>query len=279
MLGNDLFVHDRQFRRLLARDPEVDLVTVALELARDADSQLDIQAALDWFEAQSAELRPTILRAKTEREAVESLVRHLGTHLGLRGDSESYSRPESSYLNHVIETGRGIPISLSIIYMGVADRIGVDLNGVSAPAHFLTRCETVDGTIFIDAFSQGRMMDGGECVEWVSRISRLSPSDVRPMLRATDARSIVIRMLNNLKVLHTQLEDWAAARKVQQRLFALKPGRYEEQRDLALLTARTVHTAEAIKLIQSCLQVCPKEERDMLSRELEQAQKRQAQWN
>ena len=279
MIGDDSFVHDFEFQKLMARDNDVDLVTVALELARDANAELQFDQTLEWLDAQALKLKPVVIRSRTEHEALQALSDHLGTTCELGGDTDAYSQAASSYLDRVVIDRRGIPITLSVIYMAVAERVGIELSGVAAPAHFLTRSETVDGPVFIDAFSGGRLMDTEECVGWISQVSHLGPSDVLPMLRAADRRSIVIRMLNNLKVLHSQQEDWSAARRVQQRLLALKPGRYEEQRDFALLSARTIHTSDAIKLLERCLQVCPEGEREALTEELEKARKRQAQWN
>jgi regulator of sirC expression with transglutaminase-like and TPR domain len=98
----------------------------------------------------------------------------LGGKHGLRGNEQAYERPDSSYLNRIIETSSGLPIALSILYMAVAERVRVDLHGVSAPRHFLLRYESAEGPLFIDPFSGGRVLDEQECTGWISELSGLS---------------------------------------------------------------------------------------------------------
>lgn len=273
------FAADSEFRNLVARESDVDLVRIALEIARDADPNLDFADTLQWLDAQAEALKPTVLRARSDAEAFAALCEHLGQTCGLHGDSESYRSAESSYLNRVIETRRGIPISLSVIYMAIADRIGLELKGVAAPAHFLTRYDLDEGPIFIDAFDSGRQMTTSECVEWLSDIAEMEDQDIWSTLRPVSPRSITIRMLNNLKVLHAANEDWKASHRVQLRLTALKPGSYEERRDLAILTSRINATSQAIRLLEQCLTVCPDCEREMLQGLLDQAHRNHSRWN
>lgn len=279
MIGQEGFERDEQFHRLMVRDPHIDLLVAALELARDAEPDLQFAHTLDWFDQQAALLKSAVARARTEREVLQIISRHLGQELGFTGDADCYDRPESSFLNRVVESRRGIPISLSLVYLGLADRVGIELAGVAAPSHFLTRCETVDGPVFVDAFDHGRLLSSDQCVGWLGQLTMLPATQIIPALKPVSARVIIIRMLNNLKVLYAREELWSAARRVQMRLTALRPGRYEEQRDLALVTARTRHTADAIRMLEQCLHVCPAADREFLQRELTATRKRQAQWN
>ena len=148
------------------------------------------------------------------------------------------SGPKAAFLNRVVETGRGLPITLSILYMAVADRVGIDLRGVSAPRHFLTRFESVDGSLFVDPFARGRIISQRECVRWLCEISGLKKADVRVSLKPVGSRTIVIRMLNNLKALYIRQESWPAAWMVQHRLAALLPCSYQERHNLALISIR-----------------------------------------
>jgi regulator of sirC expression with transglutaminase-like and TPR domain len=109
--------------------------------------------------------------------------------------------------------------------MAVAQRVGIDLRGVSAPKHFLTRYESVGGTWFVEAFSRGRVLSRNECSRWLSQSVGLKRSDMRVAL---GPRAIVIRMLNNLKVLYARQSNWTAAWMVQHRLTALQPASYQD---------------------------------------------------
>jgi regulator of sirC expression with transglutaminase-like and TPR domain len=270
---------DFEFLKLLTRRRDVDLMTVALELARDAYADLDFRETFDWFETRAEELRGAIARAKSERDGLAELCRFISEDKGIFGDEESYDRPDGSYLHRVIETKRGIPLSLSLVYMGIGDRLGIDLRGVSAPMHFLTRYESVDGPLFIDAFSRGRILTYRQCRNWLTDLTRLPRGHIRSALKPVNARTIVIRMLNNLKAIYARQENWPASWKVQHRLTALQPASYQERRDLALISLHANRPGDALDLLESCLRVCPPEERDGLSRQLRQARSDIARWN
>ena len=147
------FPQDDEFSKLLRRQREINLSLVALEIARDAYPQLDFAHSLCWIAKRGSELIAPAARCQSDRALLRELGRSLaGTH-GLHGDKEAFHRPEASYLHRVIETGVGIPISLSIVYSAVAEEAGIQLSGVAAPMHFLTRYDGAGGTFFVDAFN------------------------------------------------------------------------------------------------------------------------------
>ena len=156
--------------------------------------------------------------------------------------------------------------------------MGIDLRGVSAPRHFLTRYESVDGTIFIDPFSRGRILSQRACIKWISEISGLAKVDVRSSLKPAASRTIVMRMLNNLKALYVKQENWPAAWMVQHRLTALAPSSYQERRDLALISIRQP-AGHAIDLLRSCLRTCPNGEKPALENHLREANSQLCRWN
>jgi regulator of sirC expression with transglutaminase-like and TPR domain len=273
------FERDREFQKLVARRNDVDVTLAALELARDADPELDFQPTIEWLDACAGELAGAAARAKTERDALSELARGIAEKHGIYGEEAAYERPESSFLHCVIESGRGIPISLSILYMAVARRVGIDLTGVSTPMHFLTRAETIDGPVFLDAFGRGRLLEPVECVEWIARIAEVPKASVRATLKPASPRTIMIRMLNNLKAVYARREEWAAAWTVQRRLAALQPASYQERRDLALISLHACRPGHAIDLLEACLKSCPDAERPILAGHLSEARRLVARWN
>ena len=270
---------DCEFFKLLTRRCDVDLTTVALELARDAYPHLNFRPTLDWCDARAEDLSGPVARAKSEHDVLAELGRCLAQENGIFGDKQSYERTDGSYLHRVIETKRGIPISLSLLYMAVGERLGLDLKGVSAPMHFLARYESVDGPLFIDAFSCGRVMTYKECKTWLADLTGLPRDGLRSALRPVDARTVVIRMLNNLKALYLNQQSWLAAWKVQHRLAALQPASYQERRDLALISLYAERPGPAVDLLNSCLRTCPDAEREMLEQHLQQARTNVCRWN
>ena len=273
------FSADVEFSKLLLRDSDVDLTLVALEIARDANPNLRFEETLDWIAARAQELSGRAAGAWSESDALRALSALLADQHGLCGDEGAYQIAESSYLPEVIARKRGIPISLSILYMAVAQAIGLELRGVAAPQHFLTRFDGVEGPIFLDPFVGGRLMDGDECLHFLHEVTNMPESELKPCLKPANARAIVIRMLNNLKVLHARHEDWQAAWLVQERLVALKPTSYEERRDLAVIALKSERTQAAIDLLEDCLAECQDDQRAVLEQHLDEAKRQLARWN
>jgi regulator of sirC expression with transglutaminase-like and TPR domain len=270
---------DSEFLKLMTRRAEVDLTNVALELARDAYPDLDFRVSLDWIDARAEELAGPVARAHSERAALEEVSRLIAEKYGILGSTEAYERADGSFLNRIIESQCGIPISLTLLYMAIAERLGIDFKGVSAPAHFIARYESVDGPVFIDAYHHGRIMTSDQCLSWLAELSGQSEELIRPAMRPVEHRMIVIRMLNNLKALYARQQNWAAAWMVQHRLTALQPGAYHERRDLALISLRANRPGHALDLLESCLLVCPDDERETLEHSLRQAKQGVAHWN
>jgi regulator of sirC expression with transglutaminase-like and TPR domain len=275
----DSFDCDAEFLKLMSRREDVDLTIAALEIARDAQPGLDFSPTLDWIEARGRELIGPLATAATERGLLEELGASIAETHGVFGTRERYDRPDSSYLNRVVETGRGLPISLSVLYMAVAERAGVQLDGVAAPLHFLVRYESTEGPLFVDPYHRGRVLERDECIAWLSSMSGLVNGCVERALEPVGSRTILVRMLNNLKSLHVRNEDWRAAWNVQTRLTALQPSSYHERRDLAQIALRAGRPGHAIELFECCLKSCPPKDVAVLREELATARGRLALWN
>lgn len=274
------FSADAEFLKLLTRrDDGVDLTRAALELARDADPQLNFAPTLAWIDARAGELGGPLARAPSDVEMLRAFGSHLAGNHGLVGNAECYERADSSFLNRVIELKTGLPIALSVLYMAVAERAGVSLKGVGAPVHFLTRYETLDGVLFVDAFAGGTILTLQNCLDRVQETSGLSGAQALSALEPASSRQIVVRMLNNLKALYARAQDWHACWKVQHRLLALQPAAFPERRDWALVSLRAGRAGPAINMLESCLATCPPDDREMLEQQLDEARRELAKWN
>jgi regulator of sirC expression with transglutaminase-like and TPR domain len=279
MKPHDDFPHDVEFRKLLSRSSDVDLTVVALEIARDANSRLDFGHTLEWIAKRANEFGAPMARASSDRVVLKELARCLSGQHGLHGDRGAFERAESSYVNRVIETGLGIPISLSLVYVAVAQQAGLELVGVAAPMHFLTRYDALEGPLFLDAFHEGQVIEYDECLSWLQSLSGLEVDHVESLLEPASPREIVIRMLNNLKAVNVRQEDWSMAWKAQRRLTALHPGAYDQQRDLAYLAMKAHHPGQAFDVIESCLKDCPDQDRPLLMSQLRTAEREIAELN
>ena len=273
------FQDDAQFLRLVRREADIDLVVAALEIARDEQPGLDFAATLETICSSVASLTRSVAMAGNDINELNLLINHLTDDLNLRGDDRCFDEPQTSYLNCVLESGRGLPITLSVIYMAIASELGIPLEGIAAPSHFLTRLNSDAGIVYVDPFRQGLMMDEVECVEWLHEITELPTAEIYPTLKPVSERMIIIRMLNNLKTLFGSKDQWTSAWKVQRRLALLKPGSWRERRDLAILTLRAGRPGEAASLLEHCISVCTIQERPVLQHHLRQAKQLIPQFN
>lgn len=250
---------DLEFSRLIRREDGIDLQRLALEMARDEYPELELERLLSWFDRIAAEIKPKLRVTFSVTESLLVMIEHLAGERGFYGTSAAFRDPRCSYLNRVIETGRGLPITLSLVYMGVAERLGLELKGVALPLHFVCRMETSRGPLFIDAFTNGNILTEKQCVEWLKRTCDLSEDVIQRSLGPAEPRTIVLRMLNNLKVMYAQQEAWKSLWNVQNRLCALQTGNWQERRDLGMVSVQANRPGLAVELLTDCLKSCQNE--------------------
>jgi len=268
-----------EFAKLVLRDEEVDLVRVALEIAADAWPDLSFDTTERWIAERRDELLATVTAAWSDVDQLHHLADCLaGTH-GITGDAEAYDGPDGSYLHRVIETRRGIPISLSILYMGVAEQVSIDLSGVAVPGHFLTRYDSTEGPLFLDAYHGGRILTRRECLDWMSERTQRTSKQLAGALKPIGPRAITLRLLANLKLQYARKLDWEMAWHVQRRLVGLQPGSYEARRDLALLSVKANRPGEAVALLEDCITAGPETDTELLTEHLRGAWSKLARWN
>lgn len=270
---------DQEFVKLLTRRSDVDLVAASIEIARDHEPDLDASQVFSWIDERAREVRGPVARAETEADALAELGKCINGRHGLTGGCSAFESADGSYLHRVVEQKTGIPISLCVLYMAVAERVGLDLKGVAAPRHFLTRYESAGGPLFVDAYHGGRVLTQEECLRFLSGMTGRPPASIEGSLAPADNRAIVIRMLNNLKALYAKSEQWPAAWHVQHRIVALEPAAYEERRDLAIIALNAGRPGCAIDLLNSCLACSPKVEHAELMCHLRDARSRLSQLN
>jgi regulator of sirC expression with transglutaminase-like and TPR domain len=274
------FAADAEFRKFLGRqDDNVNLTAAALELARDAYPDLVFESVFRWIDDRAGELCGPVARAGSD----EGLLGELGACLAkcheIIGSREIFEHADGSFLNRVIERKTGIPISLSVLYMAVAERTGIVLKGVAAPGHFLTCYETLDTPLFVDAFAGGTVRTFAETADWLVETQGVARENVRTALQPVGARPIIIRMLNNLKTLYAKQGEWRLCWQVQHRLLALQPAAYNERRDWAVIAIKAGRSGQAVEMLESCLETCPPEDREFLKKQRHEAHGKLAQWN
>jgi regulator of sirC expression with transglutaminase-like and TPR domain len=158
-------------------------------------------------EAAVASLASTV-RSRLRSDSLSARLAHLHDVLfeqeGFRGNVDDYYNPRNSYLPVVLETRRGIPISLALIYAEVARRVGVRAEGINAPGHFLVRVDTESGAMLVDVFYSGRALSRDEALQRIGEASGVPAENLSVTLEPASPRQWLARMLNNLQAIFAQ---------------------------------------------------------------------------
>ena len=227
-----------EFQALVSGALDIDIALVALEIARDAYPTLDLPACLG--EIQRLADRCALRLGPTPEPwlIIEAMNSVLFLDEGFRGNEHDYYDPRNSYLNEVLTRRLGIPISLSVLYMTIARRLGLVLQGINVPTHFMLRT-TIDGEhVYVDPYHGGRVMDAAALMRFIeirAQAARLPlPLPIPEALGPVAQALIVRRMLYNLKFVHLNTRRLPAAIPVMRRLALLSPDQPSELRDLGI---------------------------------------------
>jgi regulator of sirC expression with transglutaminase-like and TPR domain len=247
------FPESPEFGRLVAGEHEVNLARIALEIARDARPELDIESYLEKIERLADRARDRCRPGSRTRDILGQINWVLFVEAGLRANEDDYYDPRNSYLNEVLDRGLGIPISLSLVYWAVGERLGLDLAGANLPLQFMLRFEEDGAVWFVDPFRGGAIYNRRNCERRLSDIVQ-QPVVLDDALTAPCAiRLVVARMLRNLKVIYGRRQEIVLLLPVQRRLAALVQDDPCELRDLGLLYAQSDRLGEAIDPLASYL--------------------------
>lgn len=236
-----------EFRSAVQRPAaEIDLAQAALLYARDAYPDLDPALYLNQLDEWAADIRSDIA---TSIDPIATLNRFLFDDLRFHGNQSFYGDPRNSYLNQVIDRRLGLPITLSVLYLEVARRSGLQVEGIGLPGHFIVRHVERGGVRFIDPFHQGRQLTSEDCRNLVVDLSN-GALEFRPaMLEPVDTRQILTRMLTNLKNAYVQEQQFDRAVPVVERLLDLAPDEPAHLRDLGLLHYQLDHYGPALQAL------------------------------
>jgi regulator of sirC expression with transglutaminase-like and TPR domain len=248
------------FASLVQQDDSIPLFEAALAIAQDVDPQLDLSATQAEVDIMAARLQR---RLPSDASSVQKLrmLNHFFYHeLGFAGNINDYYDPDNSYLHRVISTRRGIPISLAVLYMELAQQIGLNVKGISFPGHFLMKLSVQSGDIVLDPFN-GVSLSREELEERLEPyfMQQGCPMDI-PLgsyLQPAPARDILVRMLRNLKALFIEHLRWQRVLGVQQRLVILLPEEITERRDRGLAYANLECPRAALRDLEAYLEDRP----------------------
>jgi regulator of sirC expression with transglutaminase-like and TPR domain len=250
------------FAALVAQDDDFVTLEAAICVAQDEFPTLDVQGVLAEIDQLGKRLKQRIPPDAAPLFRLRFLNRFFFQEIGFAGNVNDYYDPRNSYLNVVLQSRRGIPITLALLYMELASQVGLTARGVSFPGHFLVKMRMARGEVVIDPMT-GQSLSREELDERLAPYRRqrgLVGEFEAPLglfLQAATPRDIIARLLRNLKEIHRSNEDWPRLLSVQQRLIRLLPEAWEELRDRGLVYAEMGNADSAVMDLQLYLQHHP----------------------
>jgi regulator of sirC expression with transglutaminase-like and TPR domain len=246
------------FATLVASDEQFPLLEAAASLAQDEYPHLDVQQVLGDVDQLVARLKRRIPADAPPIQRLRALNQFFYRDLHFAGNVNHYHDPDNSYLNAVLRTRKGIPISIALLWLEVAQAIGLNARGVSFPGHFMVKINLPKGQVVMDPLN-GQSLSREDLSERLAPYQR--PSNVMddfeaPLglyLQSAPARDVIARMLRNLKEIHRSQEDWQRMIAVQDRLIVLLPDAWPEVRDRGLAYAELGNHALAVPDLEAYL--------------------------
>lgn len=243
--------------RIRAPESELDLAEAALLIAAEEYPQLVVAAYLRRLDLLAERVRDRLNGESAPLLVLQELNRVLFEEEEFRGNADAYYDPRNSFLNDVLDRRLGIPISLSVVHLEVGWRLGLPLEGVGFPGHFLVRYAGGAARILVDAFEGGRLRFEDEAQELLDRVYggmvRLRPEFLAPATK----KQILSRMLSNLKGIYVNAKDDVRALAVIERILLLRPDATAELRDRGVLLARAGRREEAVTELERYLDRVP----------------------
>jgi len=248
----------REFRQAVERPEDgIDLGRVALTIALADYPDLDIAGYIRRIDALAMDVSQRAGAHADVFRSIAALNFVLFKEQGFRGNRDDYYDPKNSFLNDVIDRKRGLPITLSILYMEVGRRIGLVVDGVGFPGHFLVKAKSEGEDIIIDPFNAG---DVKSYEELQSLLDQLYGGKVRlqpEFLAALPKKQILKRMLGNLKAVYGRRDEWLKMLAVLDRLIILDSGSAQDVRDRGAVYLRLECYGQAKDDFETYLRLAP----------------------
>lgn len=241
------------FASLVQSDGNFALFEAAVSLAQDEYPELDVQAVLGDVDKLLERIRRRLPADAGQLQRLRALNQFFFRDLSFGGNVNNYYAPDNSFVHALLRTRRGIPISLALLWMELAQGLGLSVSGIGFPGHFMLKINLPMGQAVIDPMT-GQSLSSEELSERLEpfrkRNSNSQGDDMEaPLglyLQSAPPREIIARMLHNLKEIYRTQEDWPRMLSVQERLIVLLPESWPEYRDRGLAHAELGNTEQAL---------------------------------
>jgi regulator of sirC expression with transglutaminase-like and TPR domain len=246
------------FASLVQSDEHFPLLETAISLAQDEYPDLDVQQVLGDVDQLLARVKRRLPADASALQKLRLLNQFFFHDLNFGGNVNNFYDPDNSYINAVLKTRRGIPISLAVLWLELAAGLGLNARGVAFPGHFMVKVNLPKGQVVIDPFT-GQSLSREELSERLEPFRLKNTLDdefdmpIGLYLQSALPRDIINRMLRNLKEIHKTQEDWQRLIAVEDRLIVLQPDAWTEYRDRGLAWAVQGHVARAVPDLEKYL--------------------------
>lgn len=228
----------RQIFIELVRQPEehIDLIRASLAVACEDRDDVNVEHSLRILDHIVDRISRAIAPGMSLDAQARQVVDYLHHVEGFVGDTNNYDDPSNSYLHMVLERHTGLPITLSLILLHIGQQLGLPFEPSGLPGHFMVRCATSSGVMFLDLFN-GHVMTTAQCTAFLrTQLGYEIPNPER--FTPPSRHQILTRLLRNLKRTYFQDENFRLALAATERILLVDPNSIEDVRDRGLLHAR-----------------------------------------
>jgi len=257
MTPPDRLLRQRFLAEVSQADEEITLALAAIMVAKEEYPQLPEERYLGRLDLLAEGTRDRLDDENASLVVLQELLNSLYNRHGFRGNRQAYYDPRNSFLNDVLDRGLGIPLTLGIVVLEVGWRLGLPLEGVSFPGHFLVRFKGEAIDLLIDPYDGGAVRFEDEAQELLDRVYggmvRVSDS----FLKVATKREMLVRLLMNMKSLYLNVGDHRRALAAVERVLLIRPVTPQEIRDRGVILARLGRKQEALEQLEAYLNVAP----------------------
>lgn len=247
----------------------VTLDVAALELAAIEFPGLDLEASFFRLDNLAEQIGSQLTANASGLEFLKAANEILFEVLQFRGNEQDYYDPRNSCLNSVLMRRLGIPITLSVVYIEIARRLGRPVYGVGLPGHFIIGYEDAESRYWVDPFHRGSILSFAECCALARQNTRVDLRSNPALLAPVNKRQILVRMLSNLKAIYLRGEAFEKARQVLDLLIAATPAYAEEYRHRGVVHLRQLNHRAAEEDLETYLRLEPNSpEREQVEKQL-----------
>ncbi len=244
-------------REVRQPDEYIDLERAAFYIAQEAYPELDVEEYVALLDTMADEVRDRLPVEDYPLRTLKVLNDYLYGELGFKGNQTDYYNPQNSFLNDVIDRRTGIPITLALVYLSLAQRIAFPMEGIALPGHFLIRPVQSEMAIFVDAFNQGEILFEQDCEALLHKMFGDRIAMREQFLAPATNRQFLARMLTNLKATYASSGDVGGVLAAVERILMLYPDAPVELRDRGIILFRLSRWVEARQDLERYLEVLP----------------------